>query len=204
MTEPTPVTVSPALLRGLVSRRTLLQGVGGVALTAGLAACGTSGTAKTANAKDQAAKDLSATQKVINWSNWPVYIDVDDKTKKRPTLDAFQAKTGIKVNYVEDYNDNDEFFAKVKTQLSTGKDTGRDVWCSTDWMVARLIRLNWVQKLDTGEHPERGTSRAQPEKRRVRQGAGLFPSVAERVHRHCLQPAVHRREEDRDGRAAAQ
>ena len=40
MTEPTPVTVSPALLRGLVSRRTLLQGVGGVALTAGLAACG--------------------------------------------------------------------------------------------------------------------------------------------------------------------
>jgi spermidine/putrescine transport system substrate-binding protein len=153
MTEPTPVTVSPALLRGLVSRRTLLQGVGGVALTAGLAACGTSGTAKTANAKDQAAKDLSATQKVINWSNWPVYIDVDDKTKKRPTLDAFQAKTGIKVNYVEDYNDNDEFFAKVKTQLSTGKDTGRDVWCSTDWMVARLIRLNWVQKLDKANIP---------------------------------------------------
>jgi hypothetical protein len=31
MTEPTPVTVSPALLRGLVSRRTLMQGVGGVA-----------------------------------------------------------------------------------------------------------------------------------------------------------------------------
>src|SRR5450432_41801 len=78
MTEPTPVTVSPALLRGLVSRRTLLQGVGGVALTAGLAACGTAGTSKTVSAKDQSAKDLSATQKVVNWSNWPVYIDVDD------------------------------------------------------------------------------------------------------------------------------
>jgi spermidine/putrescine transport system substrate-binding protein len=153
MTDPTPVTVTPALLRGLVSRRTLLQGVGGVALTAGLAACGTSGTSKTVSAKDQSAKDLSATQKVVNWSNWPVYIDVDDKTKKRPTLDAFTAKTGIKVNYVEDYNDNDEFFAKVKPQLSAGKDTGRDVWCSTDWMVARLIRLNWVQKFDPANIP---------------------------------------------------
>jgi spermidine/putrescine transport system substrate-binding protein len=153
MTDPTPVTVSPALLRGLVSRRTLMQGVGGVALTAGLAACGTSGTSKTVNVKDQAAKDQSAKEKVVKWSNWPEYIDVDDKTQKRPTLDAFEAKTGIKVTYVEDYNDNDEFFAKVKPQLSAGKDTGRDVWCSTDWMVARLIRLNWVQKLDQANIP---------------------------------------------------
>jgi spermidine/putrescine transport system substrate-binding protein len=154
MTEPTPVTMSPALMRGLVSRRTLLQGAGGVAVTAGLAACGTSGTGtKTITAKDQSAKDMSATEKVVNWSNWPVYIDVDDKTKKRPTLDEFTAKTGIKVNYVEDYNDNDEFFAKVKPQLSSGKDTGRDVWCSTDWMVARLIRLDWVQKLDKANIP---------------------------------------------------
>jgi spermidine/putrescine transport system substrate-binding protein len=156
MTDPTPVTmspVSPALLRGLVSRRTLMQGVGGVALTAGLAACGTSGTNTKVTAKDQSAKDLSATEKVVKWSNWPEYIDVDDKTQKRPTLDAFTAKTGIKVTYVEDYNDNDEFFAKVKPQLSAGKDTGRDVWCSTDWMVARLIRLNWVQKLDKANIP---------------------------------------------------
>ena len=152
MTEPTP-TVSPALLRGLVSRRTLLQGAGATAVAAGLAACGTSGTDKNTKPADQAAKDLSDTDKTVSWSNWPDYIDVDDKTKKRPTLDAFTAKTGIKATYVEDYNDNDEFFAKVKPQLSAKKDTGRDVWCSTDWMVARLIRLNWVQKLDKGNIP---------------------------------------------------
>jgi spermidine/putrescine transport system substrate-binding protein len=146
--------MSPALLRGLVSRRTLLQGAGGVALTAGLAACGTSGTAKKVSPKEQAAaKDLSDTDKVVNWSNWPEYIDVDDKTQKRPTLEDFTAQTGIRVNYVEDYNDNDEFFAKVKPQLSSGQDTGRDVWCSTDWMVARLIRLGWVQKLDQANIP---------------------------------------------------
>jgi spermidine/putrescine transport system substrate-binding protein len=153
MTDPTPVSVSPALLRGLLSRRTLLQGAAGVAATAGLSACGTSGTAKKVSAKDQAAKDLSATEKIVNWSNWPEYIDVDDKTQKRPTLDEFTSKTGIKVNYVEDYNDNDEFFAKVKPQLSSGKDTGRDVWCSTDWMVARLIRLGWVQKFTQANIP---------------------------------------------------
>jgi len=153
MTDPTPGTISPALLRGLVSRRTLLRGVGGAAVAAGLAACGTAGTNQKVAPKDQAAKDLSATEKNVNWSNWPEYIDVDDDTKKRPTLDAFTAKTGIKVNYVEDYNDNDEFFAKVKPQLSANKDTGRDVWCSTDWMAARLIRLGWVQKLDQANIP---------------------------------------------------
>ena len=69
MTDPTPVTMSPALLRGLVSRRTLLQGAGGAAVAATLAACGTSGTSKTVSVKDQAAKDLSDKEKVVKWSN---------------------------------------------------------------------------------------------------------------------------------------
>jgi spermidine/putrescine transport system substrate-binding protein len=41
----------------------------------------------------------------------------------------------------------------VKPQLQAGQDTGRDVWCSTDWMVARLIRLGWIQKLDKANIP---------------------------------------------------
>ena len=154
MSEQHPTELTPALAHGLVSRRTLLHGAGGAAVVAGLAACGTAGTAtKKTSATDQAGKDLSASEKVVNWSNWPEYIDVDDKTQKRPTLDDFTKATGIKVNYTEDYNDNDEFFAKVKPQLAGGQDTGRDVWCSTDWMVARLIRLNWVQKLDQANIP---------------------------------------------------
>jgi spermidine/putrescine transport system substrate-binding protein len=143
-----------ALLRGSLSRRTLFRGTGAVALGGLLAACGTQGTAKGgAPATARAATDVSDTDKVVNWSNWPEYIDVDDKTKARPTLAAFTKKTGIKVNYTEDYNDNDEFFAKVKPQLAAGQDTGRDVWCSTDWMVARLIRLGWVQELDKAGMP---------------------------------------------------
>lgn len=142
-----------ALVRGMFTRRTALAGAGAVGVAAALAACGTKGTATKTKPADQAATDMSATEKVCNWSNWPEYIDVDDKTKAHPTLDAFTKQTGIKVNYTEDYNDNDEFFAKVKPQLQGGQDTGRDTWCSTDWMVARLIRLNWVQKLDKANIP---------------------------------------------------
>jgi spermidine/putrescine transport system substrate-binding protein len=131
----------------------MLAGIGATGLASLLAACGTSGTASKANPSAQAAVDRSDTEKVVNWSNWPEYIDVDDKTKTHPTLDAFTKQTGIKVNYTEDYNDNDEFFAKVQPQLAASADTGRDVWCSTDWMVAKLMRLNWVQKLDKSNIP---------------------------------------------------
>ena len=144
--------ISP-LSRGLISRRSMLAGIGATGLAGLLAACGTSGTASKANPSAQAAVDRSDTEKVVNWSNWPEYIDVDDKTKTHPTLQAFTKQTGIKVNYTEDYNDNDEFFAKVQPQLAASADTGRDVWCSTDWMVAKLMRLNWVQKLDKSNIP---------------------------------------------------
>ena len=143
----------PALTRGLLSRRGMLAGIGATGLAGLLAACGTKGTATKANPSAQAAEDRSDTEKVVSWSNWPEYIDVDDKTQAHPTLAAFTKQTGIKVTYTEDYNDNDEFFAKVQPQLRAGADTGRDVWCSTDWMVAKLIRLNWVQKLDKANIP---------------------------------------------------
>jgi spermidine/putrescine transport system substrate-binding protein len=147
-----PALLSP-VARGLLTRRTMMAGMGAVGLASLLAACGTKGTAGKANPSAQAATDKSDTEKVVNWSNWPEYIDVDDKTKTHPTLDAFDKQYGIKVNYTEDYNDNDEFFAKVQPQLSAGADTGRDVWCSTDWMVAKLIRLNWVQELNKTNIP---------------------------------------------------
>ncbi len=149
-----------ALMRGLVSRRSAMMGAAGVGAAAFLAACGSAGKnpssggpAGTASKTAAAAQDMSDTEKLVNWSNWTEYIDVDDKTKTRPTLDAFTKATGIKVNYTEDYLDNDEFYAKVRPLLQQGKDTGRDVWCSTDWMVARLIRQGYLQKLDLANIP---------------------------------------------------
>lgn len=140
------------LLRGTLSRRTLFRGAAATALGTFLAACGTEAQSPKSS-DERAADDLSDDEKVVNWSNWPEYIDVDDETGERPSLAAFTEATGIEVNYTEDYNDNDEFFAKMQPQLSSGQDTGRDLWCSTDWMVARLIRLGWVQELDRGNLP---------------------------------------------------
>ncbi|MBP0449848.1 extracellular solute-binding protein [Kitasatospora sp. RG8] len=137
--------------RAALSRRTLLRAA---ALTAGagsLAACGipAARTAGTGDSTANAAKDLSDSEKEVNFSNWPLYVDTDEKDKeKHGTLEAFTAASGIKVKYTEDVNDNVEFFGKVKPQLAAGQDTGRDLVVLTDWMAARLIRLGWAQKLN--------------------------------------------------------
>ncbi|MBM6545951.1 spermidine/putrescine ABC transporter substrate-binding protein [Janibacter sp. YIM B02568] len=148
-----------ALARGLVSRRTAVLGLAGLGVL-GLSACGSEGkgggTAGSGSPSAAAsAEDLSDSEKVVSWSNWPEYIDVDDNGK-RPSIEAFTKATGIEVRYTEDYNDNDEFYAKVRPLLEAGDDTGRDVWCSTDWMVSRLIRQGYVQELSYDNIPNGG------------------------------------------------
>ncbi|SHM33827.1 polyamine ABC transporter substrate-binding protein [Cryptosporangium aurantiacum] len=145
-------------LRQLLSRRSVLRSAGAAGLLAAggplLAACGTEGASKTE--AEQAATDLSDKDKVINFSNWPLYIDVDENDEKvHPTLAEFTKQTQIKVNYVEDINDNDQFFGKVRADLAAGNDIKRDVMVLTDWMAARLIRLKWVQRLDPKNVPNR-------------------------------------------------
>ncbi|MFI6157789.1 spermidine/putrescine ABC transporter substrate-binding protein [Kitasatospora sp. NPDC051170] len=136
--------------RAAVGRRALLR-AGALAAGAGaLTACGIPAAPRVSgDSTAGAAKDLSESEKEVEFSNWPLYVDTDEKDKqKHATLDAFTAATGIKVKYTEDVNDNVEFFGKVKPQLAAGQDTGRDLMVLTDWMAARLIRLGWAQKLN--------------------------------------------------------
>ncbi len=139
-----------------LTRRGLLTGTLGSAalLAAGgsLAGCGTK--AATQTEAGCVSEDLSANEKTLAFSNWPQYMDVDENDEsKRPTLDEFVTKTGIKVTYTEDVNDNNEFFGKVQNQLAACQGTGRDLFVVTDWMAARMIRLGWVQKLDRSKLP---------------------------------------------------
>jgi spermidine/putrescine transport system substrate-binding protein len=139
-----------------VSRRTLVRGTfatGALAAAGGaLAACGTKGTTQTE--ASCVSDDTSATDKKLVFSNWPLYIDLDEKDeKKRPTLDAFVAKSGIQVTYNEDINDNNEFFGKIRNQLATCQTIDRDIMVLTDWMAARMIRLGWVQPLQKDKLP---------------------------------------------------
>ncbi|MEV0094253.1 spermidine/putrescine ABC transporter substrate-binding protein [Streptomyces sp. NPDC050738] len=142
--------------RGALTRRSLLRASGGGALALGglatLSGCGIP-AAQRENDTAKASDDHSAKEKVIAFSNWTEYMDVSEDEKHRPTLEAFTARTGIKVKYTEDINDNVEFFGKVKPMLAAGQDTGRDLMVLTDWLAARMIRLGWVQKLDAANLP---------------------------------------------------
>ncbi|MFF3502934.1 PotD/PotF family extracellular solute-binding protein [Streptomyces sp. NPDC003247] len=141
--------------RAALTRRSLLRASAGGALALGgagaLGGCGIPAAGKTEGGTS--AEDHSAQEKTVSFSNWTEYMDVDDSGKHHPTLEAFTKRTGIKVTYTEDVNDNNEFFGKIKPQLAAGQDTGRDLVVLTDWLAARLIRLGWVQKLDPSHLP---------------------------------------------------
>lgn len=141
--------------RGALTRRSLLRasGMGALAL-GGIATLGACGIPPAGRAEGAAAADdHSAKEKEVTFSNWTEYMDVSDDEKSRPTLEAFTKRTGIRVKYTEDINDNVEFFGKIKPQLAAGQNTGRDLICVTDWLAARIIRLGWAQKLDPSNLP---------------------------------------------------
>jgi spermidine/putrescine transport system substrate-binding protein len=61
----------------------------------------------------------------------------------------------VKVKYIEDINDNDQFFGKIEGPLSQGQGIGRDIIVLTDssGLPARMIQLGWVEKLDKAAIP---------------------------------------------------
>ncbi|WP_210588136.1 spermidine/putrescine ABC transporter substrate-binding protein [Streptomyces sp. GESEQ-35] len=143
----------PTPKRSSLSRRSLLRTLGGTAALGGLAGCGV--PAAYVKPGERAAADLSASDKRLTWANWPLYIDTDDDEDetKRPTLEAFEKGTGIAVDYVEEINDNDEFFGKISPALMNHQRTGRDLIVISDWMCARFVTLGWVQEMDRAVQP---------------------------------------------------
>jgi len=140
-----------------LSRRALMRGTAvgalGVAGAGVLSACGTSpkvAVVPAAEATGHAGTDYSATEKTVNFHNWGSYIDIasSSNTSDHPTLDAFNKQYGIKVNYVEDITDNNEYYTKLDPDLSSGKDTGVDLMVFSDYMIPVLRHYNYIQKLD--------------------------------------------------------
>ncbi|MEU6282399.1 spermidine/putrescine ABC transporter substrate-binding protein [Streptomyces sp. NPDC047028] len=135
-----------------LSRRSLLRALGGGAVLGGLAGCGV--PAAYVKPGDRGVADESTADQKLNWANWPLYIDTDDDNpNKRPTLEAFERRTGISVDYSEEINDNDEFFGKISPALMNHQSTGRDLIVISDWMCARFVRLGWVQEMDRDRQP---------------------------------------------------
>ncbi|HKG43206.1 MAG TPA: spermidine/putrescine ABC transporter substrate-binding protein [Gaiellaceae bacterium] len=136
-----------------LTRRQLLEraAMGGAAITFPgiLAACGSSGSKATSGTTSVEQK----LAKTLHFSNWTYYIDT--KGQKHPTLDAFQKKFGVQIDYREDINDNASFFGKIQGQLSRGQSTGRDIVVLTDndRYLALMLKKGWAEKLDKSAIP---------------------------------------------------
>ncbi|MEY4560282.1 MAG: hypothetical protein RL460_259 [Actinomycetota bacterium] len=133
----------------MLSRRATLLGLGGTAAVMSLASC----AADTKSALTPA-EDLSDSEKVLVWHNWPLYMDGEDDGSY-PTLNRFMSESGITVEYMMEIDDNDTWYAKVKDQLALGTDPGFDVACPTNWLVNRMIGLGYLQTLDDANMPNK-------------------------------------------------
>ena len=128
--------MNPRLTRNELLRR----GAAGGALLAFpsiLAACGGGGGGSS---------DGGELKDVLNFANWPLYIDEEKPT----TLTDFTTQSGIKVNYFEEINDNAEYFAKIQGPLSQGNGIDRDIFVFTDnsRFPGLLVNEGWVEELD--------------------------------------------------------
>jgi len=130
------------------SRRVFLRRMGAIGLVAGagsvLAACGEVGgssTTRNTTTGPVTANHPKTDIGTLTVSNWPLYID-----KKTPK--GWEKLTGANLRYLEDINENDSFFAKVRQDLEAGRSIGRDIVILTDWMAARWIDLGYTEPID--------------------------------------------------------
>jgi len=118
-----------------------------VALVAALAigACGDDDTVGGGNGGGEAeVAKAGPVRGELTISNWPAYMD----TGKENTVAEFEDATGVEVDYVEDVNDNAEFFGKLRPQLERGQSGGRSIFVVTDWMAKQMYDLGYLQELD--------------------------------------------------------
>ncbi len=141
-----PRLLAARLAANRTSRRRFLGrgGAAAAALVLGpsfLAACGSKdsgggGTTATATTPDDGAKASGH----LRISNWPLYM-------ADGFVAAFQTASGLTVDYKEDFNDNEEWFAKNKEPLSRKQDIGADLVVPTQFMALRLKQLGWLNEI---------------------------------------------------------
>ncbi len=112
--------------------------------------------ATTAAATEAASESATAAAEIegpLNFANWPAYIDLNEEETESPTLVAFEEQYGIEVNYQEEIQTNEDFYATIAPQLQEGLDTGWDLIVHTDYMAARLVKAGWVEPIDAANVP---------------------------------------------------
>jgi spermidine/putrescine transport system substrate-binding protein len=133
------------------SRRQFLgrSAAAAAALALGPALVSACGSANRPSASSSAvADDGSPASGLLRVSNWPLYI-------ADGFVAEFQKASGLTVDYKEDYNDDEEWFAKNKEPLSRKQDIGCDLVIPSETIAARLIRLGWLAEISESRWPNR-------------------------------------------------
>jgi spermidine/putrescine transport system substrate-binding protein len=113
-----------------------------------LAACGSSSTTSSSGSSAPPADDGSPATGNLRISNWPLYM-------ADGFVAAFQTASKLTVDYKEDFNDNEEWFAKNKEPLSRKQDIGADLAVPTQFMALRLKGLGWLNEISDTRVPNR-------------------------------------------------
>jgi spermidine/putrescine transport system substrate-binding protein len=150
--------IDPQLLSRLAANRTSRRRfIGGGAAAAAaavlgtsfLAACGSNGgTSASSSSSSAPADDGKPATGNVRISNWPLYM-------ADGFVAAFQKASGLTVDYKEDFNDNEEWFAKYKEPLSRKQDIGADLVVPTQFMAFRLKSLNWLNEISDTRVPNK-------------------------------------------------
>jgi spermidine/putrescine transport system substrate-binding protein len=140
------------LLNGRISRRELLRRAGRGSMYMGvmafLAACGVEAQRR---AGGQRLQPLPPKSGELIMANWPLYIDKDGPVS--PTVESFEQKYDVSMKYDVVINDNEEFFGTIRQPLAAGQSTGYDIIVVTDWMIDKMNRFGYLERLHHEELP---------------------------------------------------
>ena len=155
MTDIDPRMIDPRMISKLTSRRRFIGGSAAAAAALLLAACSSGDKSATGGSNAPAAPSDDGTPATgkLRISNWPLYM-------ADGFVAAFQTASGLTVDYKENFNDNEEWFAKNKEPLSRKQDIGADLVVPSEFMASRLIGLGWLNPISESRWTNQKNMRA--------------------------------------------
>jgi spermidine/putrescine transport system substrate-binding protein len=146
--------IDPQLLSRFAANRTSRRRfIGGGAAAAAALAMGGSFLAACSSDNKSATGGTTSTQEgpasgTLRISNWPLYM-------ADGFVADFQKATGITVDYKEDFNDPEQWFAKVKEPLARKQDIGADLAVMPTFLMVRLHNLGWLNDISDASLPNK-------------------------------------------------
>ena len=121
--------------------RKLAVGIATLGAAVGIAACGGDTGGDTGEAQ---VAESGPVEGKLTIGQWPAYIDPGEAG----TVAEFEQDTGVKVEYIEEVNDNAQYFGKMQPLLDRGESGGRDLFVVTEWMAKQMYDLGYLQELN--------------------------------------------------------